>query len=151
MATLKELADQLGTTKQTITARLKELDLWDDHVAKGDRVFEVDAFAASAVADALKPKAVSEATKSDLRPRNDGVGADAYAAAIDALKTALSASQEQAGVLTRELASKNEQISRLQDQLDAANETIRRLSTRSWFDRVFGRGLPAPSLDDRQG
>ena len=149
MATLKELADQLGTNKQTITARLKELDLWDDHVSKTDRVFEGDAFAASAVADALKPKVVSEATKSDLRARSDEVGADAYATAIDALKTALSASQEQAGVLTRELASKNEQIARLQDQLDTANETIRRLSTRSWFDRVFGRGLPAPSTDDR--
>ena len=150
MATLKELADQLGTTKQTVTARLKELDLWDDHVSKTDRVFEVDAFAASAVADALKPKAVSEATKSDLRSRNDEVGADAYATALDALKTALNAAQEQNGILARELTSKNDQIARLQDQLDTANETIRRLSTRSWFDRMFGRGLPAPSIDDRQ-
>lgn len=150
MATLKELADQLGTTKQTVTARLKELDLWDDHVSKTDRVFEVDAFAASAVADALKPKAVSEATKFDLRSRNDEVGADAYATALDALKTALNAAQEQNGILARELTSKNDQIARLQDQLDTANETIRRLSTRSWFDRMFGRGLPAPSIDDRQ-
>lgn len=150
MATLKELADQLGTTKQTITARLKELDLWDDHVSKKDRVFEVDAFAASAVADALKPKVNTGATKSDLRAQNDGGGANAYAAAIDALKSALSSVQEQNGVLARELASKNEQIARLQDQLENANETIKRLSTRSWFDRVFGRGLPAPSIDDRQ-
>ena len=67
--------------------------------------------------------------------------------AIDGLKTALSASQEQNAALARELDAKNSQIASLQEQVASQQRTIDRLSNRSWFDRVFGRGLPPASTE----
>lgn len=140
MPTLREIADACGTTKQTVTTRLKELGLWDAHVAKDGRTFDVDAFAASAVADALK----------DAHSASDGAGktgggkgnGDASLVALGALRDALSASQEQSRTLARELDEKNAQIRSLMDELAAARATIDRLSSRSWLDRFLGRGLP---------
>ncbi len=140
MPTIREIAETCGTTKQTVTARLKELGLWEGHVSKSGRAFEVDDYAASAVSDALKD-AARERERAEKATKQD-VGAEAAIVAVEALKTALSASQEQSQALARELDAKNEQIRSLMAELSAARETIDRLSRRSWLDRLLGRGLP---------
>lgn len=145
MATLREIAEECGTTKQTVTSRLKEMGLWDGHVSKSGRTFEVDAFAASAVADSLKT--AHKASESPTTVVDGKIAADVLNTAIDGLKTALSASQEQNAALARELDAKNSQIASLQEQVTSQQRTIDRLSSRSWFDRVFGRGLPPASTE----
>lgn len=145
MATLREIAEECGTTKQTVTSRLKEMGLWDGHVSKSGRTFEVDGFAASAVADSLKT--AHKASESPTTVVDGKIAADVLNTAIDGLKTALSASQEQNAALARELDAKNSQIASLQEQVTSQQRTIDRLSTRSWFDRVFGRGLPPASTE----
>lgn len=145
MATLREIAEECGTTKQTVTSRLKEMGLWDGHVSKSGRTFEVDGFAASAVADSLKT--AHKASESPTTVVDGKIAADVLNTAIDGLKTALSASQEQNAALARELDAKNSQIASLQEQVTSQQRTIDRLSTRSWFDRVFGRGLPPASAE----
>lgn len=145
MATLREIAEECGTTKQTVTSRLKEMGLWDGHVSKSGRTFEVDGFAASAVADSLKT--AHKASESPTTVVDGKIAADVLNTAIDGLKTALSASQEQNVALARELDAKNSQIASLQEQLTSQQRTIDRLSSRSWFDRVFGRGLPPASTE----
>lgn len=143
MATLREIAEECGTTKQTVTSRLKEMGLWDGHVSKSGRTFEVDGFAASAVADSLKT--AHKASEPFTTVVDGKIAADVLNTAIDGLKTALSASQEQNAALARELDTKNSQIASLQEQVASQQRTIDRLSSRSWFDRVFGRGLPPAS------
>lgn len=145
MATLREIAEECGTTKQTVTSRLKEMGLWDGHVSKSGRTFEVDGFAASAVADSLKT--AHRPAESPTTVVDGKIAADVLNTAIDGLKTALSASQEQNAALARELDAKNSQIASLQEQVTSQQRTIDRLSSRSWFDRVFGRGLPPASTE----
>lgn len=145
MATLREIAEECGTTKQTVTSRLKEMGLWDGHVSKSGRTFEVDGFAASAVADSLKT--AHKASESPTTVVDGKIASDVLNTAIDGLKTALSASQEQNAALARELDAKNSQIASLQEQVTSQQRTIDRLSSRSWFDRVFGRGLPPASTE----
>lgn len=145
MATLREIAEECGTTKQTVTSRLKEMGLWDGHVSKSGRTFEVDGFAVSAVADSLKT--AHKASESPTTVVDGKIAADVLNTAIDGLKTALSASQEQNAALARELDAKNSQIASLQEQVASQQRTIDRLSNRSWFDRVFGRGLPPASAE----
>lgn len=145
MATLREIAEECGTTKQTVTSRLKEMGLWDGHVSKSGRTFEVDGFAASAVADSLKT--AHKASESPTTVVDGKIAADVLNTAIDGLKTALSASQEQNAALARELDAKNSQIASLQEQVASQQRTIDRLSSRSWFDRVFGMGLPPASTE----
>lgn len=145
MATLREIAEECGTTKQTVTSRLKEMGLWDGHVSKSGRTFEVDGFAASAVADSLKT--AHKASESPTTVVDGKIAADVLNTAIEGLKTALSASQEQNAALARELDAKNSQIASLQEQVASQQRTIDRLSNRSWLDRVFGRGLPPASTE----
>lgn len=145
MATLREIAEECGTTKQTVTSRLKEMGLWDGHVSKSGRTFEVDGFAASAVADSLKT--AHKASESPTTVVDGKIAADVLNTAIDGLKTALSASQEQNAALARELDAKNSQIASLQEQVASQQRTIDRLSNRSWLDRVLGRGLPPASTE----
>lgn len=145
MATLREIAEECGTTKQTVTSRLKEMGLWDGHVSKSGRTFEVDGFAVSAVADSLKT--AHKASESPTTVVDGKIAADVLNTAIDGIKTALSASQEQNAALARELDAKNSQIASLQEQVASQQRTIDRLSNRSWFDRVFGRGLPPASAE----
>ena len=145
MATLREIAEECGTTKQTVTSRLKEMGLWDGHVSKSGRTFEVDGFAASAVADSLKT--AHRAAESPTAVVDGKITADVLNTAIEGLKTALSASQEQNAALARELDAKNSQIASLQEQVASQQRTIDRLSNRSWFDRVFGRGLPPAAAE----
>ena len=97
MATLREIAEECGTTKQTVTSRLKEMGLWDGHVSKSGRTFEVDGFAASAVADSLKT--AHRASESPTTVVDGKIAADVLNTAIEGLKTALSASQEQNAAL----------------------------------------------------
>lgn len=143
MPTIREIAEACGVTKQTVTARLKELDLWETHVSKSGNAFVVDDRAASAVADALKT--VRRATEDAHTPKSDDSGSDALAVALEALKSALMASQEQNAVLSRELDAKNGQIRELQAQLATSQATIDRLSSRSLFERIFKRSLPPAS------
>lgn len=145
MATLREIAEECGTTKQTVTSRLKEMGLWDGHVSKSGRTFEVDGFAASAVADSLKT--AHKASESPTTVVDGKIAADVLNTAIEGLKTALSASQEQNAALARELDAKNSQIASLQEQVASQQRTIDRLSNRSWLDRVLGRGLPPASTE----
>lgn len=145
MATLREIAEECGTTKQTVTSRLKEMGLWDGHVSKSGRTFEVDGFAASAVADSLKT--AHRPAESATAVVDGKIAADVLNTAIEGLKTALSASQEQNAAIARELDAKNSQIASLQEQVASQQRTIDRLSNRSWFDRVFGRGLPPASAE----
>lgn len=145
MATLREIAEECGTTKQTVTSRLKEMGLWDGHVSKSGRTFEVDGFAASAVADSLKT--AHRPAESPTTVVDGKIAADVLSTAIEGLKTALSASQEQNAALARELDAKNSQIASLQEQVASQQRTIDRLSNRSWLDRVFGRGLPPASTE----
>lgn len=145
MATLREIAEECGTTKQTVTSRLKEMGLWDGHVSKSGRTFEVDGFAASAAADSLKT--AHRAAESPTAVVDGKIAADVLNTAIEGLKTALSASQEQNAALARELDAKNSQIASLQEQVASQQRTIDRLSNRSWLDRVFGRGLPPASTE----
>lgn len=148
MPTLREIAETCGTTKQTVTARLKELGLWEAHVSKSGRTFVVDDYAASAVSDALKG---AENGQERVEKARNPDGEDAAIVAVEALKTALSASQETVEALTRQLDAKDAQIRDLGERLAAAQEAhdraqamINRLSSRSWLDRLLGRGLPAP-------
>lgn len=145
MATLREIAEECGTTKQTVTSRLKEMGLWDGHVSKSGRTFEVDGFAASAVADSLKT--AHRPAEPSTTVVDGKIAADVLNTAIEGLKTALSASQEQNAALARELDAKNSQIASLQEQVASQQRTIDRLSNRSWLDRVFGRGLPPASAE----
>lgn len=145
MATLREIAEECGTTKQTVTSRLKEMGLWDGHVSKSGRTFEVDGFAASAVADSLKT--AHRPAESPTAVVDGKIAADVLNTAIEGLKTALSASQEQNAALARELDAKNSQIASLQEQVASQQRTIDRLSNRSWLDRVLGRGLPPASAE----
>lgn len=145
MATLREIAEECGTTKQTVTSRLKEMGLWDGHVSKSGRTFEVDGFAASAVADSLKT--AHRPAESPTTVVDGKIAADVLNTAIEGLKTALSASQEQNAALARELDAKNSQIASLQEQVASQQRTIDRLSNRSWLDRVLGRGLPPASTE----
>lgn len=145
MATLREIAEECGTTKQTVTSRLKEMGLWDGHVSKSGRTFEVDGFAASAVADSIKT--AHRPAESPTTVVDGKIAADVLNTAIEGLKTALSASQEQNAALARELDAKNSQIASLQEQVASQQRTIDRLSNRSWLDRVFGRGLPPASTE----
>lgn len=84
MATLREIAEECGTTKQTVTSRLKEMGLWDGHVSKSGRTFEVDGFAASAVADSLKT--AHRASESPTTVVDGKIAADVLNTAIEGLK-----------------------------------------------------------------
>lgn len=155
MPTIREIADGCGVTKQTVTARLRDLGLWDAHVQKEGRTFIVDAMAASTVAASIAKKGGGDRT--DGGPERDSRAFDGWEAlqgareANEALKAALSASQETVAALTRQLDAKDAQIRDLSERLAAAQdaqnraqETVDRLASRSWLDRLLGRGLPAP-------
>ena len=153
MPTIREIADECGVTKQTVTARLRALGLWDAHVQKDGRAFIVDPTAASAVAASIARKGIeaNDGTRRDS-PAFDGMGAVQVAKETnEALKMALSASQESVATLARQLDAKDAQIRDLSERLAAAQEAqeraqsaLNRMTSRSWLDRLLGRGLPAP-------
>ena len=152
MASVKQLADELGVNKATIFRKLDELDLRDAHTTNdGPRgALDVDAYACSAIADALGK--ASNATKT--ADRAEAVTA-AQADAVDALKTVVEVLREQLRAAderdrraSAEIAEKKRQIEELQAQLKDANDRLDAARGRSWLDRLFGRGLPAPRQID---
>ena len=158
MATVKDLADKLGVSKPTIVKQLDALGLREDHAAPtGPRgALEIDSFAASAIADAiLKARTDDEPddraendTDRDSRAFEDEGAIAVYREYVSSLKSALSDSNSRYDRLAAELDQKNAQIERLQRQLEAATKTIEKLSTRSWFDRMFNRGLPERTSEE---
>ena len=158
MATVKDLADKLGVSKPTIVKQLDALGLREDHAAPtGPRgALEIDSFAASAIADAiLKTRTDDEPddraendTDRDSRAFEDEGAIAVYREYVSSLKSALSDSNSRYDRLAAELDQKNAQIERLQRQLEAANKTIEKLSTRSWLDRMFNRGLPERATEE---
>ncbi|MBS5147634.1 MAG: hypothetical protein KHY67_08115 [Collinsella intestinalis] len=158
MATVKDLADKLGVSKPTIVKQLDALGLREDHAAPtGPRgALEIDSFAASAIADAiLKTRTDDEpddraenATDRESRAFEDEGAISVYRDYVSSLKSALSDSNSRYDRLAAELDQKNAQIERLQRQLETANKTIEKLSTRSWFDRMFNRGLPERTSEE---
>ena len=158
MASVKELADKLGVSKPTIVKQLDALGLRDEHSAPtGPRgAIEIDSFAASAIADAiLKSRAddasgdlAENATDRDSRTFETDGAVSVYREYVDSLKSALGDSNSRYDRLAAELDQKNAQIERLQRQLESANKTIEKLSTRSWFERMFNRGLPERSSEE---
>lgn len=158
MATVKDLADKLGVSKPTIVKQLDVLGLREDHAAPtGPRgALEIDSFAASAIADAiLKTRTDDEPddraendTDRDSRAFEDEGAISVYREYVSSLKSALSDSNSRYDRLAAELDQKNAQIERLQRQLESANKTIEKLSTRSWFERMFNRGLPERSSEE---
>lgn len=145
MPTAKQIAKELGVSKQTVLKKLDELGLRRAHaeVVDGRGTLAIDHFAAAAIADAL-----AKADKASERPEK-GRGSDrageVWREYAEALKSRLSAADAEAAGLRMELAKKNEQIERLQEQIERQQSTIDGLLGRSWLDRLLGRGLPAPS------
>lgn len=107
MPTIREIAETCGVSKPTVTAKLKELDMWDGHVSKVGKTFQVSAEATSAVAAALAPS-VKKAEPEPQAPEKSVL--DVYAEYIEGLKDI----NEK---LWERLKEKDEQIADLQRQL----------------------------------
>lgn len=145
MPTAKQIAKELGVSKQTVLKKLDDLGLRRAHaeVVDGRGTLAIDHFAAAAIADAL-----TKAERPSERPEK-GSGSDrageVWREYAEALKSRLSAADAEAAGLRQELAAKNLQIEEMQAQMARQQETINALVGRSWLDRLLGRGLPAPS------
>lgn len=145
MPTAKQIARELGVSKQTVLKKLDDLGLRRAHaeVVDGRGTLAIDHFAAAAIADAL-----TKAEKPSERPEKDR-GSDrageVWREYAEALKSRLNAADAEAAGLRQELAAKNLQIEEMQSQMARQQETINALVGRSWLDRLLGRGLPAPS------
>lgn len=145
MPTAKQIARELGVSKQTVLKKLDDLGLRRAHaeVVDGRGTLAIDHFAAAAIADAL-----TKAERTPERPEKDR-GSDrageVWREYAEALKSRLSAADAEAAGLRQELAAKNLQIEEMQSQMARQQETINALVGRSWLDRLLGRGLPAPS------
>lgn len=145
MPTAKQIAEELGVSKQTVLKKLDDLGLRRAHaeVVDGRGTLAIDHFAAAAIADAL-----TKAERTPERPekgRGSDRAGDVWREYADALKSRLSAADAEAAGLRQELAAKNLQIEEMQAQMARQQETINALVGRSWLDRLLGRGLPAPS------
>lgn len=152
VASVKQLADELSVNKATIFRKLDELDLRDSHTTNdGPRgALDVDAFACSAIADALGkthdgPK-TTEKTEVVTATQTDAV--DALKTVVEVLREQLRTADERDRRASAEIAEKNRQIEELQAQLKDANDRLDAARGRSWLDRLFGRGLPAPRQTD---
>lgn len=85
MPTIKEIAEKCGVTKPTVTAKLKELELWDSHVSKAGSAFQVSDEAASAVAAALSKNQAAETAQAAPKPSSDAA-IEVYREYMDTLK-----------------------------------------------------------------
>lgn len=145
MPTAKQIAKELGVSKQTVLKKLDDLGLRRAHaeVVDGRGTLAIDHFAAAAIADAL-----TKAERTPERPeksRGSDRAGEVWREYAEALKSRLSAADAEAAGLRQELAAKNLQIEEMQAQMARQQQTINALVGRSWLDRLFGRGLPAPS------
>ena len=152
MASVKQLAAELGVNKATIFRKMDELGLREDHTTNdGPRgALDVDAYACSAIADALgrgEQKPVSQPSQPNDKVDGESAAA-ALATVVEVLRDQLRAAEERERRAAEdhkiELAEKNRQIEDLQAQLREANDRLDAARSRSWFDRLLGRGLPAP-------
>lgn len=134
MPTLLEIARATGTTKPTVKKRLEDAGLWDGHVTRGPRgSYEVDDFAAAAVADSLVATRPAEAS-----PREGGADSAALSALYEARVAEL---KERVASLERQLEAKDAQISELMGQLSEAQAAARDLARpRRWWQRLLGSG-----------
>lgn len=145
MPTAKQIAKELGVSKQTILKKMDDLGLRRAHaeVVDGRGTLAIDQYAAAAIADAL-----TKAERTPERPeksRGSDRAGEVWREYAEALKSRLSAADAEAAGLRQELAAKNLQIEEMQAQMARQQETINALVGRSWLDRLLGRGLPAPS------
>lgn len=145
MPTAKQIARELGVSKQTVLKKLDDLGLRRAHaeVVDGRGTLAIDHFAAAAIADAL-----TKAERTPERPeksRGSDRAGEVWREYAEALKSRLSAADAEAAGLRQELAAKNLQIEEMQAQMARQQQTINALVGRSWLDRLLGRGLPAPS------
>lgn len=124
MPTIREIAETCGVSKPTVTAKLKELGMWDGHVSKVGKTFEVSAEATSAVAAALAPS-VKKAEPEPQAPEKSVL--DVYAEYIEELK-------DMNGKLWERLKEKDEQIADLQRQLAESGKKT------SFWSRLLPRG-----------
>lgn len=156
MASVKQLAAELGVNKATIFRKMDELGLREAHTTNdGPRgALDVDAYACSAIADALgkAPDGPKTAEKTETASAINNDAAKALTTVVDVLREQLRAADERERLATEahkvEIAEKNRQIAELQAQLKDANDRLDAARGRSWLDRLFGRGLPAPRQTD---
>lgn len=145
MPTAKQIAKELGVSKQTVLKKMDDLGLRRAHaeVVDGRGTLAIDQYAAAAIADAL-----TKAERTPERPeksRGSDRAGEVWREYAEALKSRLSAADAEAAGLRQELAAKNLQIEEMQAQMARQQETINALVGRSWLDRLLGRGLPDPS------
>lgn len=126
MPTIREIAEACKVSKPTVTAKLKELEMWDGHVNKVGKTFEVDAEASSAVAAALAGSAEKNTTVVfQETPSEDQSGIkEVYEAYVEALK-------RENDRLWDQIREKDAQIAELQKQLSEASRK------RSFWSRLL--------------
>lgn len=105
MPSIKEIADACGVTKPTVTAKLKEIGMWDGHVNKKGKSFVVSAEAASAVSAALKPSVSTVAEEPAKQAARDAVY-EAYIADLKATNDKLWEQVREKDALIAELTQK---------------------------------------------
>lgn len=134
MPTLLEIARATGTTKPTVRKRLEDAGLWDGHVTRSPRgTYEVDDFAAAAVADSLVAARPADSS--------GGVGGADQAALSSLYEARIAELRERVASLERQLEAKDAQISELMAQLGEAQAATRELARpRRWWQRLLGSG-----------
>lgn len=105
MPSIKEIAEACGVTKPTVTAKLKEIGMWDGHVNKQGKSFTVSAEAASAVSAALKPPVSPAADEPAKQAANDAIY-EAYIADLKATNERLWEQVREKDALIAELTQK---------------------------------------------
>lgn len=104
MPSIKEIAEACGVTKPTVTAKLKEIGMWDGYVSKQGKGYVVSAEAASAVSAAIKPP-VSPAAEPTKQAASDAIY-EAYIADLKATNEKLWEQVREKDALIAELTQK---------------------------------------------
>lgn len=124
-ATKKEIADELGVSKQTVVNYIARLAL-QSHVKRVGKTDMLDDFAVSAIADAIAKNVPPAAT-----PKEDGITtSDAVVATLNARIDDL---KEQNEKLSEMIRDRDREIDSLRNQLVEATERSAKLA-----DRVAG-------------
>ena len=154
-ATLKQLAEQCGVTKPTVKRRIDELGL-ADHVNTNVTPFEIDEYAASALAASFKeaqdrrradPAAQDGDTGADSPHRSADAVLERYIASLEAQlddkqRTIEALIDQNAALLARmdELANKTaESMDTLNRSVSAMGEKMAERHTPFW-SRMLGSG-----------
>lgn len=125
-ATLRQIADQCGVSRQTVTNYLKKLGLWEDHVTKGEigQASIVDDYAASAVVAQIGIRVTSELPANDDTDSGDGSACPQIAGMSEVDATAFGGAwRELCDSLRQHNADLEAQIDKLKDELDAKDAT----------------------------